>query len=58
MWLKGNERTLHYFIKDDGLRLEKCFSVTAKHSLITKCLEYAQNYISGVRYYFNEIGMF
>ena len=55
MWSKGNERTLHHFIKHDGLILEKCINVTAKHNLITKYSEYVQNYISGVRYHFHEI---
>ena len=57
MSLKGNERTPHHFMKHDGLRLEKCVNVTAKHNLITKCSEYAQNCIFGVNYYFNEIFM-
>ena len=57
MWLKGNERTLHHFIKHDGLRLEKCINVTAKHNIITECSENAHNYNSGIRYYFNEICM-
>ena len=57
MWLKGNERTLHPFIKHYGLRLKKCINVIAKHNLITECSEYAQSYISGVRCYSNETRM-
>ena len=56
MWLKGNERTLHHFTKHGG-GLEKCINVISKHNWITECSEYAQNYISGVRYYSNEICM-
>ena len=56
-WLKGNERTPHHFIKHDVLRLERRINVTSKHNLITKCLKYAQNYIFGIVYYFNEICM-
>ena len=57
MWLKGNERTLHHFIRHDGLRIEKCINVTAKHNLAIKWSEYAQKCISGVRHYFTQIFM-
>ena len=57
MWFRGNERTLHHFIKHDGLRLEKCINVTEKHNLISECSVYAQNCISGDRYCSNEICM-
>ena len=50
MWLERNECTLLHFIKHNGLRLNKCINVTAKHNWISKCSKYAQNYISGVRY--------
>ena len=57
MWLKGNECTLYHFIKHCGFRFEKCINESAKHSVITKCSEYAHNYISGASYCCNEICM-
>ena len=56
VWLKGTERTLHHFIKHDGLRLKQCINLIVKHKGILNAENMLRSTFPGFdRYFFHEI---
>ena len=53
----GRKEMNEHFItsKEWWFRFKKCINLTAKFNWITKCSNYAQNYIFKISYYFHEI---